>query len=94
MTAPATHPVDKRGTVTSGGTAQNIMAANPKRIGWRVYNASDITLYVDDLTTATTGSIALPPGSMLDSEDGRGVSLKAISLLGATTGKAFLAWEW
>lgn len=90
----AVHPVDKRGTVTSGGTAQAIMAANPNRVGWRVYNASDITLYVDDLATATTGSIAVAPGAMLDSEEGRGVSLLAISLLGATTGKAFLAWEW
>lgn len=97
MADPLLKVTDRSGTVTSGGTAQDIMAANAKRRGWSVFNASDITLYVNDMGAAATAAngYALAPGALLESgPDERSVSGLAISLLGATTGKAFVAREW
>lgn len=86
---------DRSGTVTSGGTAQTLMAANSARKGWWVHNLSTGDLYVNDVGTATTAgsSIKVPSGALYEPPM-FGVSTGAISIYGATTSQAFAAREW
>jgi hypothetical protein len=86
---------NRSGTITTGGTAQALMAANTARNGWLVQNLSGGDLWVSDLGTAaaTQPSMRVPPGAVLRSTPG-GVVAAALSIFGATTGQAFSAREW
>jgi hypothetical protein len=84
------------GTVTSGGTAQQLMAANASRHGWFIQNNSDAELWVNVFGgTAVTSqpSLKIAAGDYYESSQG-GATGAAISIIGATTGKTFTAGEY
>lgn len=86
---------DKSGTVTSGGSAQTLMAANTSRRGFLVQNQSTGDLWISSLgaAAATQPSIWLPAGAYYEPPP-TGVPTAAISIFGATTAQAFAAREW
>lgn len=94
--------VDRSGVLTAANTAQQIMAANTARRGYRIQN-NDLTknepLYIcttgaaviggqSSLVLAAFGGPGFPGGSI----DGQGSG--AISIIGATLGHEFYAIEW
>lgn len=88
--------VDKSGTITTGGTAQTLAAANTTRTYFDVYNPDTTNdLWISFTTTATAngqGSIRVPAnggGYIRDTS----VPLGAISIVGAVTGQKFTASE-
>lgn len=88
---------NRSSSITIGGTAQNVCAANTNRRGWSVQNLSAENLYVNDLGTAhaTDGaSMTIQPGGYLCSQPNEEVAKGAISIIGATTGSKFYAREW
>ena len=87
--------VDRSGSITSGGTAQQLMAANATRRGWYIQNNSDTVMWVSDVGTAaaTQPSLKLLPDAYYEPPAG-GVDNGAISIFCATTGKTFTAREW
>lgn len=96
-----TAQTDRSGTITTGGTAQVLMAANATRKGWWIQNNSSATLWVNDVGTATAGGSSIPVagvptggtvGSLYESPSR--TSPNAISIFGATTGQAFAAREY
>lgn len=86
---------DKSGTVTSGGTAQVLAAANNYRRGFWIQNQSTGDLWINPTGTAAAAqpSLWLPSGSYWEAPQD-GVPAGAISIFGATTGQAFAAREW
>lgn len=91
-----TQPVDRSGTITLGGTAQQLMAANTQRHGCSVQNQSTGDLWINDLggtASAIQPSKWIPAGSEWTCSIG-GTSLLAMSIFGGTTGQAFMAQEW
>jgi len=85
---------DRSGTVTAGGTAQQLMAANSSRRGFSVQNNSNGALTISSVGTAsTTAGMILQPGQLYEAPI-TGVPTTAISILGATTGQRFDAREW
>ena len=85
---------NRSGTITSGGAAQVLMAANTGRLGFWVQNLSVGDLWISTVgdAAATQPSMQLPAGSFY--EPSTGVFGGAISIYGATTGQAFSAREW
>lgn len=83
----------RHGTITTGGVAQQLAAANTVRRGIWVINLSEEVLYVDETGTAaaTTPSITLYPQEQWEP---KACGFGAISIFGATTGQAFNAREW
>lgn len=87
---------DRSGTITAGGTAQQLAAANATRNGWKIWNLSNGDLWINEVgSTAVLNqpSFKLPPGGYYENSYG-GVTVSAISIIGATTGQAFAAREW
>lgn len=86
---------DRSGTITTGSTAQNAMAANTSRKYASVTNPIDAaeSLWVNDAGTATAASPSyeLAPGDEWSTDDF--VPTNAISVIAATTGHAFIARE-
>ena len=93
--APATTLVDRSGTITTGGTAQVLCAANASRKGILIQNLSNGDLWINSLGTATAGvgSLKISSGVYWESPFG-GAGVGAVSILGATTAQAFTAREW
>jgi len=88
--------IDKSGSITSGGAAQALMAANANRKGWQLQNNSSGDIWfneVGDTAVASQPSFKLAPGDSYESPVGA-TSTAAISIIGATTGQAFTAREW
>ncbi len=87
--------VDKSGSITSGGVAQNLAAANLSRRGYLIQNISSGDLWFSTLGTASaeSSSLKLTPGQAYETQQG-GVGTGAISIFGATTGQKFIAREW
>jgi hypothetical protein len=87
--------VNRSGSVTTGGTAQTIAAANTSRIGFSLQNNSTGDLWFNTLATAAASqpSIKLAAGAYFESPAGYG-GTGAISVFGATTGQVFSAREW
>lgn len=83
------------GTITTGGTAQQIAAAKADRQGFMIQNQSSGDLYFSTLAAASIGqpSLKLSPGQTYESP-AHGVPPGAISIIGATTGQAFAGREW
>lgn len=82
---------DRSGAITTGGTAQNVAAANTSRRGLDFQNTSDTEMRVTEngtAATATTGFQVLAGGTF------RARTNRAISVFCATTGKTFAATEW
>ena len=92
---PGTAYTDRSGTITTGGTAQTLAAANPNRRGFRLMNLSSSDLWVNDKGASATlaqPSFKIIAGAMYESP-AFGASTAAISIIGATTGQAFEATE-
>lgn len=88
---------DRSGTITVGGTAQQLMAVNANRKYVLIINPSNASeaLYINFTTTAV---ITGPPSIRLDAGDsfvmeGEFVTTELISVNAATTGHAFVAKE-
>lgn len=87
-------PTDRSGTMTAGGTAQQVMAANASRVYLFVQNISAEDMYVRWTGTATAaqGSILLKPNGSV-SYDSNFVPTGAVSIISATTGSKYTAIE-
>ncbi len=87
---------NRSGTVAAGGAAQQAAPANPERRYLLVQNptASPDTLWVRFGATATAASpsIELPPGATLVFE-AEFVPTDSVSVIAATPGTPFTAWE-
>ncbi|MER8455847.1 hypothetical protein [Mesorhizobium sp. M0643] len=83
---------DRSGSITVGGTAQQLAAANTSRRGLTGQNISSGDLWLNEIggTAAadTAGSIRVRPDAVFAIETNR-----AISVVGATTGQKFTATE-
>lgn len=86
---------NRSSTVTSGGAAQVLMAANTARKGFLLQNLSTGDLWISSLGTAAASqpSLLIPAGAYYEAP-ASGVPTQAISIFGATTGQAFSAREW
>lgn len=93
---------DYSGTITSGGTAQTAVPANPRRIFLRVENppSATETLYVcydgAATTNATPNSTELLPGASDEFHNVGGNGYcpgGAVSVIAATTGHKFVIKE-
>jgi len=85
---------DRSSTITAGGTAQPLMAANAARKGFSVQNNSTENLTISATGTASANSgIVIPPGALYEAPV-NGIPTTAISIFGATTGSRFDAREW
>lgn len=85
---------NRSGTITVGGTAQQLMAANASRKYLFIQNLSTENMWINLTTTATTGqpSIKLLPNGVFSME-GAFVSTESVSVIAATTGSAYTAKE-
>lgn len=87
---------NKAGTITSGGTAQNAIAANASRKSWCIQNDPNATepLYVraSGTASATVADAALVPGQPYCSSSSM-VDQGAISVFAATTGHQWYGSE-
>lgn len=84
----------RSGTITTGGTSQQVAASNSSRVYFAIQNISDTDMYlgVGFTPTTTTGILLSKGGGGFVFESGF-IPTQAINLLCATTGKAFVAWE-
>lgn len=87
--------VDRSGSVTTGGVAQNVVGTNIGRSGFWIQNLSNNDLWINDLTTATGASpdLKLVSGALYESPI-HCAPTTAVSVYGATTGQSFAAREW
>ncbi len=88
-------PTDRSGSITAGGTAQQLMAANPSRRAWSIQNTSSGDLWVNEIggtALLASPSIQVPAGALYESPASY-ASPSAISIIGATTGQTFTARE-
>lgn len=85
---------DRSGTITAGGTAQTLAAANAARKYLLIQNNSSADLWLNFTTTAVASqpSIRLRAGETFVME-GAFVSTQLVSVIGATTGQTFSAKE-
>lgn len=87
---------DGSGTVTTGGTAQNLFGGTVPANGFFVQNNSSGDLWISDIGTAAAAqpSIKIPPNGSMFSTPAAYRPAAAISLFGATTAQAFTARRW
>lgn len=85
---------DRSGTITSGGTSQQVAAANSSRKYFMLQNISDETMWIDFGVSAVqdTPSIKITTGGAFFAE-GSFVSDQVINIISATTGKKFVSKE-
>jgi hypothetical protein len=89
---------DRSGTVTTGGTSQQLAAANPGRKYLLIENPTTATeaLYVNFTAAASTAgssSISISPGGSLTMSAATYVSQEAVTVTATTTGHGFTAKE-
>lgn len=97
MLTTTAQTVDRSGSITAGGTAQDIYSAQQKpRLGFEFFNTSDTVMYLDFGTNATTTrGIPVPAGGSYYLPGAGGVVPSGrLSVLCATTGKAFVCKTW
>jgi hypothetical protein len=82
------------GSITTGGTSQQLCPENSSRAFLLVQNTSDQNLYIGiGLTpTSTNGILLTPNGGGVVFEEGV-VPVEQINIIGATAGKSFMALE-
>lgn len=86
---------DRGGTITTGGVAQNAMAANASRKQWCIQNSPNSVenLNVSAAGTASaTAGVMLPPGAQACNQSGN-IEQTAISVFAATTGTRWFGSE-
>jgi len=87
---------DRSGSITTGGTAQQLAASNSTRKYYIIQNTSTADLWYSFTSTAVvgggSGSYRLPAGATVIS-DAQWVSSQAISIIGASTGQTWTAGE-
>jgi hypothetical protein len=83
---------DGSGSITTGGTSQQIFAANATRQYLFIENLSSGNLYVNFGSAATqgSGSIMIVPNGSFVMENGT-VSNQTVNIIGATSAQAFTA---
>lgn len=87
-------PTDRSGTITTGGSSQTLAAALSTRTYIEVQNISDETMYVNFGAAATTDSNSFKiaaGGSYVN--PAHFCPTGTITIIGATTGKKFVAKE-
>lgn len=89
---------DASGSITTGGTSQQVYAANSSRIYLYIANPEDATetLYVNIGASASTtarNSYELPPGADLPFDSSGFIPSGAVNVVAATTGSKFIAKE-
>lgn len=97
MLTTSAQTVDRSGSITAGGTAQDIYSAEQKpRLGFEFFNTSDTVMYLDFGTAATTTKgIPVPAGGSYYLPGSGGVVPSGrLSVLCATTGKTFVCKIW
>ena len=84
----------RSGTIATGGTPQQLMAANAARRGFALQNNSSADLFLNALGAASNDgqSLRVPSGAFYESSVHH-VGVGAVSILGATAGQAFYARE-
>ena len=84
-------PTDGGGTITAGGTAQQVAAAKTGRKWFNFQNTSDTRMWLNmrgDTAVAASPSFIVEPGAGYESSAAFCTNT-AISVICATTGKAF-----
>lgn len=82
--------------ITTGGVAQNIIAADAAGYHYFVKNLSNETLWISTLATAVAASPSIPleaNGGWYETPDSCLVT-GALSIIGATTGSSFVVRDW
>lgn len=80
------------GTITTGGTSQQVFASNTSRKYLFIQNTSSTNEYIGfNVAASTTTGILLLPNSSFSMENGY-ISTQIINILGATTGQTFVAY--
>jgi hypothetical protein len=88
--------INRSGTITTGGTAQTLMAADTTRNGFSVQNLSTGDLWINELggtAAASQPAIKITSGSLYETPRGMPCEY-AVSIFGATTGQAFMSRSW
>lgn len=85
---------DHSGSITTAGTAQNMMAGNARRRYLLFQNHSNGNLWIDfgEAATQSSPSVRLFAGQSFSME-GQFVDNEAISIIGGTAGATFVAKE-
>jgi len=83
---------NKSGTITAGGTSQNIAAYHADRNYFFFQNVSDTTMYLNLSANATTSSIPVAANGGTFVWDNF-APINPINVFCAATGKAFVAFE-
>jgi hypothetical protein len=92
-------PTDRGGTITTGGTAQQLAAANASRKQLCVQNppSATETLYLSTSTTATVAGAGndagLSPGAQWCAGNGLQINQNAVSVIATTTAHRWIATE-
>lgn len=87
--APLTQGTNRSGTVTAGGTAQQLAAVNNNRKSLVIQNLSDAVLIVNEHGAASeTAGFELAPKAGISI-----LSRNAVSVFGSTTGQRWSATE-
>lgn len=83
------------GTITTGGAAQTLAAANANRQGLWVQNQSTAALWInfEETAVASQPSIKIDAGALYETP-ANWCPIGSVSIIGATTGQAFAAREW
>lgn len=86
---------DKYGTITTGGTAQTAIAANPYRRIWCIQNdpseTENLTVRLSGTASTTSGTVLTPGAQACSTPDN--VDRGIVSVLAATTGHKFRGFE-
>ena len=83
---------NRSGTITTGGTSQNIAAYHADRNYFFFQNISDVAMYLNFSADATTSSILVAANGGSFTCDNF-APINPINVLCATTGKKFVAFE-
>jgi hypothetical protein len=87
-------PIDHSGSITTGGLAQTVMAANPVRRSLFFQNVSEQELWVNAKGgTAAVGEPNIRLNPFMAYEPTGNIPTGAVSVFGATTGQQFVAEE-
>lgn len=87
---------DYSGTITKGGTSQELMPERPNRRGFLVQNLSGDVLWISPFGNASAKqpSLKIAAGETFMTPTSWGGQRNAITIFGATSGQAFTCWDW